>query len=121
MNDTQWLKREIATGLQRLLALRLKGAPAAETVKLVAQTWYDALLAANIGWDEALDRDRLRRAFTALTRDMTDWPQPRHLLDRLERRPQIFQPLPEPPVDAERVRQFKERLRQALRKCDRGE
>jgi len=83
----RWFREAVGDGLQRLVALALPGAPPAETVRLTAAGWVDALWSAPIAWDEALDRARIEAAFLALMRRADRWPAPCSLLDALPSRP----------------------------------
>lgn len=84
----QWLVAEVATGLQALIALRLPGAPGADTSRATAEVWTRTIYSYPVNWTLELDAPRLRRAFTALCRDCDRWPAPRTLYDRLPARHQ---------------------------------
>lgn len=81
MND--WLLREIATGIQKLLFARLSGAPAADMVEGTVLAWGEALRANRRQWNEKRDVPRLREAFAALLAQCDEWPAPRALLEAL--------------------------------------
>ena len=70
----------IIVGLIKLVTLRLRGAPPAESVTTVAEVWLETL--ARRDWQPA-DVARIECAFRRLCAEMTDWPAPRHFLDRL--------------------------------------
>lgn len=76
------LYNALVDGLTLLLALRLPGAPAADTAQATAQAWSVAL-AANKQWDAETDLPRIRTAFAVLAANIDRWPAPRHLLDCL--------------------------------------
>lgn len=76
------LHNAVIDGLTLLLALRLPGTPAADTVQATAQAWSVAL-AANKQWDEEADLPRFQTAFAVLSANTDRWPAPRHLLDCL--------------------------------------
>ncbi|MDO5940609.1 hypothetical protein [Burkholderia cepacia] len=82
----KWLEREVARGLQGLLALRLAGAPADDSVTLTLDIWLAALEGQAVTWSEHLDAERVRQAFRALYRLCERWPAPKHLLDNLGNR-----------------------------------
>ncbi|WP_369951952.1 hypothetical protein [Ralstonia syzygii] len=82
----KWLEREIARGLQGLLALRLMGAPADDSVTLTLDIWLAALEGHAVTWSEQLDAERIRQAFRGLYRTCDRWPAPKHLLDNLGNR-----------------------------------
>ena len=69
----------IIVGLIKLVTLRLRGAPPAESVTTVAEVWLETL--ARRDWQPA-DVARIECAFRRLCAEMTDWPAPRHFLDR---------------------------------------
>lgn len=95
-----WMLYEVAEGLQRLVVLRLEGAPAADAIGGVAMAWCDALLVRGLHWDEALDRPRIRQAFRELAAHVTRWPAPAQLWMYLPER-RLPQPLPPPPMSQE--------------------
>jgi len=90
---TDWLRTEIVTGLQKLLALRLPGSPAADTATATAEVWIEALSNAAIAWNEQLDRARVRAAFGRLVVSCDRWPAPeaffRHLQARAYAQPAL--------------------------------
>ena len=79
----------IIVGLIKLVTLRLRGAPPAEAVTAVAEVWLETL--ARREWQTA-DVARIECAFRRLCAEMTDWPAPRHFLDRLPPRPALPPP-----------------------------
>ena len=79
----------IVIGLIKLVTLRLRGAPPAEAVTTVAEVWLETL--ARRDWQSA-DVARIECAFRRLCAEMTDWPAPRHFLDRLPPRPALPPP-----------------------------
>ena len=79
----------IIVGLIKLVTLRLRGAPPAESVTTVAEVWLETL--ARRDWQVA-DVARIECAFRRLCAEMTDWPAPRHFLDRLPPRPSCPRP-----------------------------
>ncbi|MDH4122392.1 MAG: hypothetical protein OEV94_11885 [Deltaproteobacteria bacterium] len=68
-----WLRREIKDGFQRLLALRLTDAPAADVIKLMAETWMENLTWQFPGWVESVDAIRVKEGFTKML-NRTKWP-----------------------------------------------
>lgn len=79
----------IIVGLIKLVTLRLRGAPPAESVTTVAEVWLETL--ARRDWQPA-DVARIEGTFRRLCAEMTDWPAPRHFLDRLPPRPALPPP-----------------------------
>ena len=59
----KWLERESARGLQGLIALRLAGAPADDSVTLTLDVWLAAIECQAVTWNEQADAERIRRAF----------------------------------------------------------
>lgn len=97
MNNA-WLKREIASGLQALVALSLEGQPSADTLPLTADIWLKAMERRLC--IEAVDAERLRKAFLAFFPVAVRWPAPAQILELLPPRPERVK-LPEPEVSAE--------------------
>jgi hypothetical protein len=85
-----WVRREIARGLQGLVALRLPGAPGEDTVSMTLDVWLAAVERRAAGWSEAPDARRLREGFSALFALCKQWPVPADLLNAM--------PAPAPPV-----------------------
>lgn len=104
-----WMRAEVITGLQRLVALALPGQPPAETIVLTAATWCDALGLLPVAWDERQDAPRLRAAFAALLPQVERWPAPAALLRNLPARPPAPR-LPAPQASPERMRSVRAQL-----------
>lgn len=116
-----WLEREVARGLQGLVALRLVGAPAEDSITLTLDVWLAALSARSLQWVEHLDAPRLRRGFMELYRICDHWPPPKLLMDHLGNRDPPAASLPPPrPTEEERARNLergraiKQRLMESL-------
>lgn len=86
-----FVQHEVLRGLQKLVALRLQGAPPEEGIKLTAAVWLEAMAALPIGWDKQQDAGRITAAFAQLALDAERWPPPKMLIERLPKRP----PLPQ--------------------------
>jgi hypothetical protein len=106
-----WLRAEIATGLQKLLALRLTGTPPEDAIIGTAEVWLEALDHCNIQWVEHLDRKRVQRAFQTLFRICDRWPAPKLLLDNLGVRDPP-KALPAPSITPEEREQNRAKLRE---------
>lgn len=105
----EWVEREMLRGLQGLLALRLPGAPAADAVGMTADIWLVAIEPRAAAWQEELDANRIRQAFTALFTRVRQWPSPAEFLDALPARaPQPA--LPAPPLTPEQRKRNLNRL-----------
>jgi len=92
-----WLKREVVEGIQALLALRLNGAPAADTVVLTANIWERAF-ERHLGRHaiEEVDAPRIREGFLAEFPKLSDWPAPVDIIRAMPpRRPRPALPQPE--------------------------
>ncbi len=96
----RWLEREIARGLQGLVALRLPGAPAEDAITLTLDVWLAAIAVRAASWAEADDAHRIRAGFRTLYATCDRWPAPRQLLDALPIRAPP-RALPPPPMSAE--------------------
>ena len=86
MDAPDWLRREVAAGLQALLLLRLESSPAADTIVGVLEVWLVAL-ADRRAWSEERDTERVRRGFAVLSGRLTRWPAPVQLLEALPQPP----------------------------------
>lgn len=120
MTERRWLERELARGLQGLVALRLNGAPAEDSITLTLDVWLAAVSGMARGWHEHLDAPRIRKAFATLYRTCERWPAPGQLLGCLEHRP-VPAALPVPAVTEEqrqknllRIQAIKKTLRENL-------
>ncbi|MEX5342993.1 hypothetical protein [Pseudomonas sp. I2] len=90
----KWLEREVASGLMGLIALRLDGAPAADTVSSTLDIWLVALTKGR-EWEEHIDAARIRKAFEVLFATCERWPAPARLLRELPpRTPALALPKP---------------------------
>ena len=103
-----WLKREIASGLQALVALSLEGQPSAEVLPLTADIWL-AALERRLRIEE-VDAERLRAAFRAFFPVAVRWPAPAQILELLPPRPERPK-LPEPEQSEESRRKCLEMIR----------
>lgn len=103
-NVEQWIEREIARGLQGLVALRLPGAPAEDAITLTLDVWLAAVAPRARDWREPTDAPRLREGFAVLFGTVREWPAPRAWLDAMPARAPL-PALPPPPMStAERAR-----------------
>lgn len=111
----KWLEREIARGLQGLIALRLSGAPADDSVTLTLDVWLAAIESLSVNWNEQLDAERVRRAFRTLYRICDRWPPPKVFLDNLGNRDPP-KALPPPPISEEQRKKNVALLREMMKK-----
>lgn len=86
----KFVSDELLTGLQKLMMLRLEGAPPADGIKLTASVWVEAIASVNISWVEQLDKGRITAGFTRLFAEIERWPTPKMLI-------RCLPPRPEPP------------------------
>ena len=114
----KWLEREIARGLQGLIALRLSGAPADDSVTLTLDVWLAAIESLPVNWNEQLDAERVRRAFRTLYRICDRWPPPKVFLDNLGNRDPP-KALPPPPISEEQRKKNVALLRELMKKLGR--
>lgn len=90
-----WLRMEIAVGLQALVAQSLKFQPGADIIARNADIWH--LTLRNTCIIEHLDAPRIRAGFERLFSQVKEWPTPAQLLELMPRRlPQQSLPMPEP-------------------------
>jgi hypothetical protein len=108
-----WLLREVASGLQRLILLALEGGPALESIEGVVMAWADACLCWPIAWDEAQDARRLQAAFRSLAAGVKRWPSPVQLREALPPR-QTLPQLPPPEPDAALAARVQAEIRSVL-------
>ncbi len=85
-----WFKDAVISGLQMLMALRLRNSPSAETMQALTKVWLAALSSRPIQWDEGQDLPRLRKAFTELSAKSTHWPAPADLMNAMPPRNNQF-------------------------------
>ena len=114
----KWLEREIARGLQGLIALRLSGAPADDSVTLTLDVWLAAIESLSVHWNEQLDAERVRRAFRTLYRICDRWPPPKLFLDNLGNRDPP-PALPPPQISEEQRKKNVALLRELMKKLGR--
>jgi len=81
----EWLRSEIAAGLQALLSLRLRNAPAEDMVTLTADIWVQAF-GLRVS-DMALDAPRVREGFRRIFPLVREWPAPIQVLELMSARP----------------------------------
>ena len=110
----KWLEREIARGLQGLIALRLSGAPADDSVTLTLDVWLAAIESLSVNWNEQLDAERVRRAFRTLYRICDRWPPPKVFLDNLGNRDPP-PALPPPPISKEERKKNVARIQEIMK------
>lgn len=111
----KWLEREIARGLQGLIALRLTGAPADDSVTLTLDVWLAAIESLSVSWNEQLDAERVRRSFRTLYRICDRWPPPKLFLDNLGNRDPP-PALPPPPISKEKRKKNVARIQEIMKK-----
>ena len=108
-----WLRIEIASRLQKLLALRLPGTPPEDAIIGTAEVWLEALEGMHVQWSEHLDRQRVQRAFKTLFRVCDRWPAPKVFLDNLGNRDPP-PALPPPRLTREETERNRARLRELM-------
>lgn len=110
MNAPHWLRNVVIEGLQMLVVLRLRGAPANDTAKALANAWVAVLVSRPIAWDVALDLPRIRQGFLRLAGTCEYWPAPATFLEAMPAR----EPVSVPMLDAPRSRQIPPEAKAAL-------
>jgi hypothetical protein len=117
-NTQGWIRREIKSGLQALVALGLEGQPAAEVLPRTADIWLKALQRANIGLTiEEIDAPRLRSAFESLFVRVVRWPPVAEYIKHIPPRP-VRKSVPAPPISDEDERKAKAALAQIYAKIN---
>lgn len=84
----EWAYNQMIEGLQKLLVLRLSGAPPADTVTALAAVWEEALTPYTWYYDKNTDGRRLPQAFAAVVQAADKWVQPAHVIAALPPRPE---------------------------------
>ena len=106
----QWLENSLIEGLQMLLTLRLRNAPASDTIDAVVDVWVAVFAARPIGWDEPRDAPRLHQAFAKVGGKLDHWPAPAHVLEAMP--PPPIQPLLRPPKSTVPPHEHQRRMNQ---------
>jgi hypothetical protein len=109
-----WLEREIARGLQGLVALRLAGGPPEDSITGMLDIWLAALGHRTKTWHEELDAERIRRAFRELYQRCEQWPSPRLFFNHLPPRSALPE-LPPPAMSQEQREANQARIRDIIR------
>lgn len=111
-----WAYNQMIDGLQKLLVLRLQGAPPADTITALAAVWEEALTPITRHWQSKTDHNRLPEAFRRVMQQSSKWITPAQLIEQIPRR-QVAPPAglieaKAPPLTPEQRRRNQERLRQ---------
>ena len=94
-----WLEVVVIEGLQMLLTLRLRNAPASDTITAVLDVWLMAIMSRNPIWFEERDKPRFQAAFLRLAGTLEAWPAPAQLYRELPKLPdQCALEAPEQPI-----------------------
>jgi hypothetical protein len=91
-----WLKRAIVEGMQTCITVRLRSAPALETMESVARIWVAVFESQPVAWSEELDLWRIRKAFLIVLGESEIFPTPKKVLDCMPPRKTTFLQLPKP-------------------------
>lgn len=109
-NAPSWLCKSIIEGVQALVALKLRGAPKADTLQTVANLWIVAVTSRPIAWDETLDKPRIRKAFHDLSATSEFWPAPAQFLNALRPRSDFQSPQINPPRSSKMPPHIREQI-----------
>lgn len=113
-----WAYNQMIDGLQKLLVLRLQGAPPADTITALAAVWEEALTPITRYWTLDLDNNRLPEAFRRVMQQSSKWVTPAQLIEQIPPRAAVpLESLIEakrPPLTPEQIRRNQEHLRQIL-------
>ena len=93
-----WVRRAVGDGLEALMALRLKNAPAEDTMEFIADIWLRAFR--QRVFIRELDEPRIRAAFDLIFGRIREWPAPLDVIELMPPRPERMK-LPPPKVSAE--------------------
>ena len=112
----RWIITEIATGMERLYCLRLRGCPAADQLQKTTEEWIKSLTR-QLGRHavEQVDAPRLREGFDRLIDNVDFWPTPSMLFKSMPPRP-IRHTLPAPDINVEGMEEGKRFLAQIMAK-----
>lgn len=91
-----WLKKAIVEGMQTCITVRLRSAPALETMEAVARIWVAVFESQPVAWDEERDLWRIRKAFLIVLGESETFPTPKKVLDCMPPRKTAFLQLPKP-------------------------
>ena len=69
----EWMRKEIGTGLQKLICLGLDRSPAYELIQGTMGAWMEGLTF-NRSWEQDRDTQRIRDAFSNVIRTRKQWP-----------------------------------------------
>lgn len=114
MGDTKWLKQTIAHGFALLVVLKLKNAPAEDTIKKTMEAWYQVLTYKR-HWVQEEDQERFEEAFMRLAQECEWFPTPKELLAMLPRKFPKALPQIEHKVDPKVTERNIKRLKAILR------
>lgn len=109
-----WIEREMLSGLQGLIVLRLAGSPPEDSINQVADIWLAAIERRTAGWSEEPDARRIKEAFKALFAKAEKWPAPADFIKEIPERIQLPM-LPRPRLTPEERAKSKKHI-DALRK-----
>lgn len=82
-----WAYNQMIDGLQKLLVLRLQGAPPADTINALAAVWEEALTPHTWYWRDE-DKQRLPIAFSRTIQQAERWVQPAQVIKQIPPRPE---------------------------------
>lgn len=91
-----WLKKAILEGVQTCITVRLRNAPALDTIEPVARIWVAVFESQPVAWDEEQDLWRIRKAFLIVLGESETFPTPKKVLDCMPPRKTVFLQLPKP-------------------------
>lgn len=118
-----WVFNQMIDGLQKMLVLRLQGAPPADTINALAVVWEEALIPHTWAFEQEIDGARLPTAFKLLIAQAERWQQPAQLIKLIPPRPErpvagLLEMKTPPPTPEQRARAA-EHKRQIMEHLDR--
>jgi len=102
-----WIEDEVISGLQALLALRLRNTPAEDIIGLTLNIWVGAFR--REVYSEGIDRQRIAEGFRRIFGRIREWPAPIDVIEQMPRRP--ISVVLAAPIDADAVAADYERVR----------
>lgn len=109
---SDWIREAVGDGLEALLALRLKNAPAEDMIELTADIWVQAF--SQRCFYPGDDAPRIREAFRRIFPKIREWPAPIDVITLMPSRPERAKlPAPKPSATehAENVARVKSMLK----------
>ena len=93
----EWLEEKIVEGVQSMIVIRMRNAPALETITTVARVWILIFKRQPIVWNEIEDGWRIEEAFLSHMSESEFFPTPKDILTAMPKRKEaVMLALPRP-------------------------